>query len=223
MNKIDNILVRLEKIIKEGEWLRNSQTYWDFHQLNEQSLSLCIWWLGSVNNFLRQYLKESNWYFNASFSIINETHSRLSAHKNVWKIVEILKQLDFDIRNWFLKWFESQISAEIFDTFLDHWEWYLKNKMKNEAWVIIGVTFEDTVRKLARLNAIEENGVKLDEIISRLQSSDIFTPIEAKRARSCAAVRTSAAHAKWDEFKENDVEATLVFTRELISKVDSTL
>lgn len=220
MSKIDNIIVRLERIIKEGEWLRNSQTYWDFHQINEQSLSLCIWWLWSVNNFLRQYLKESNWYFDASFAIINETHSRSSAHKNVWKIVEILKQLDFDIRNWFLRWFESQISAEIFDTFLEHWEYYLNNSMKNEAGVIIWITFEDTIRKFARLKDIEENGVKIDEVISRLQNSELFTPIEAKRARSCAAARTSAAHARWEEFTEQDVKAALDFTKQLIEKVD---
>jgi DNA-binding transcriptional MerR regulator len=89
--------------------------------------------------------------------------------------------------------------------------------------VIIGVTFEDTLRKLARLNSINENGVKLDEVISQLQSSNILTDIEAKRARSSAAVRTSAAHARWEEFKKEDVSSTLIFTRELILKVDSTL
>lgn len=215
----EKIIQQLNLLIKDWEVLRRWNENWQ--ALSQDHIERCDWYIGWVNSFISQYLKKQNGYFQSISQLISQVNGWM-VPSTVWSICENLKRLKFDIENGLLKWFESKISAEIFDTFLDHWEVYLKNNRKNEAWVIIGITFEDTVRKLARLNAIEENGVKLDEIISRLQSSDIFTPIEAKRARSCAAVRTSAAHAKWDEFSENDVQSTLAFTRELISKIDLT-
>jgi hypothetical protein len=43
------------------------------------------------------------------------------------------------------------------------------------------------------------------------------TALEAKRARAAAGLRTSAAHARWEEIKLGDVDPVIQFTRELIS------
>jgi hypothetical protein len=215
---ISKIIEQLTNLIAEWEILRRWNEYWQ--TLSQEHEQKCEGFLSQIYAFVSQNIKSHNWYHISIIKITNGNHS-FTIPQAVGSIVEILKRLKSDIENWFLKWFESQISAEIFDNFLDHWEQYLNNDMKNEAGVIIGITFEDSIRKLARLIGINENWVKIDLIISQLQESNTISPIEAKRARSSAAVRTSAAHTRWEEFTKNDVESCLKFTKELISKMDN--
>lgn len=209
------ILEQTNLLIESGEILRRGDSSW--HTLNLEHEQKCHWFLWRVNSFISQYLKASNWYYLSITKIINQWHG-FTIPQTTGSLVESLKCLKIDIENWFLKWFESQISAEIFDNFLDHWEQYLNKSMKNEAGVIIGITFEDIIRKLGRLNNIEEK--KLEDVINKLQFNNIITSIETKRAKSCSWLRTSAAHARWEEFTKNDVEACFKFTKELISKMD---
>ena len=82
--------------------------------------------------------------------------------------------------------------------------------------MIVGVVFEDSVRRVCRKHSIEERGVSLDTLISELVKQAVLTELKAKRARAAAGVRTKATHAQWDEFAAGDVEAALAFTRELI-------
>ena len=88
--------------------------------------------------------------------------------------------------------------------------------MKNEAAVIAGVVFEDTIRTIARSVGISENRNKLDNVISDLDKADIITGLKAKRARAAAGLRTSATHARWEEFELTDVKPAIDLTRELI-------
>jgi hypothetical protein len=89
--------------------------------------------------------------------------------------------------------------------------------VKNEAGVIAGVVFEDTIRRIARDENINDKDCKLDFLISSLTSINLLSQIKAKRARVAANVRTKATHAQWDEFDLDDVRVTIEFTEELIS------
>jgi hypothetical protein len=41
--------------------------------------------------------------------------------------------------------------------------------------------------------------------------------LKAKRARAAAGLRTSAAHARWEEIQLGDVKPVIEFTRELMA------
>ena len=110
----------------------------------------------------------------------------------------------------------DHVRAEVFDDFLDHAKSYRKNGRKNEAGVIAGVVFEDTVRRVCRKYGISESGEKLDELISQLAKSNVLSTTKAKRARVAADVRNKATHAQWDEFDDNDLKTTIEFTEEMI-------
>lgn len=131
---------------------------------------------------------------------------------------EVLRRLVDEIEAGLLVNIANQAAAETFDTFLDHGLHYLASGQKNEGGVIVGVVFEDTVRRICRLKGISENGVKLDELVSQLVKANVITPLKAKRARAAAALRTSAAHARWEEFTDSDVEPVADLTRELLSE-----
>jgi hypothetical protein len=77
---------------------------------------------------------------------------------------------------------------------------YLKHGRKNEAAVIAGIVFEDTIRRVCRVFGVAEKGVALDTLISELAKQDppVLTTLKSKRARADAGLRTSAAHARWE-------------------------
>jgi hypothetical protein len=107
-------------------------------------------------------------------------------------------------------------SALTFYDFLDHGAEYLKHGCKNEAAVIAGIVFEDTIRRICRVLGVAENGVALDTLISELAKQSTLTALKAKRARAAAGLRTSAAHARWEEIELGDVAPVIELTKELI-------
>jgi hypothetical protein len=54
-------------------------------------------------------------------------------------------------------------------------------------------------------------------LISELTKQDVLTALKAKRARAAAGLRTSAAHARWEEIQLTDVKPVIEFTRELMA------
>jgi hypothetical protein len=122
-----------------------------------------------------------------------------------------------DIELGLLASIENSAIAVTFDKFLDHGMEYLNQGRKNEAAVIAGIVFEDTVRRLCRTRTINENGIKLDTLITQLVNANVLTALKAKRARAAAALRTSAAHARWDDFTLEDVRPAIEMTREVIA------
>jgi hypothetical protein len=56
----------------------------------------------------------------------------------------------------------------------------------------------------------------LDTLITELTKQNVLTGLKAKRARAAAGLRTSAAHARWDEFETGDVAPVIEFARELM-------
>lgn len=140
----------------------------------------------------------------------------------VGEMAAVLRALLVDADAGLLASVANQARAEVFDDFLDHADAYLKDERKNEAGVIAGVVFEDTLRRLCRKHDIVEKDAKLDTLISTLSNLGELSPVKAKRARVAAHVRTKASHAQWNEFMPEDVQATITFTRELISaKLDA--
>jgi polyhydroxyalkanoate synthesis regulator phasin len=123
-----------------------------------------------------------------------------------------------DIELGLLASIEAQARASAFDDFLGHAKEYAKDRLKNEAGVIAGVVFEDTLRNICRNVSIKEKGKKLDNLIDELVKVGKLTQVKAKRAKVAAHVRTKATHAQWDEFELGDVETTIQFTEELIIK-----
>jgi len=128
----------------------------------------------------------------------------------------ILRSLLLDADAGLLSSVADRARAEAFDNFLDHADAYVSAGHKNEAGVIAGAVFEDTLRRVCRKLGTVEKGAKLDALIAELSAKGELSGIKAKRARAAAHIRTKASHAQWDEFELEDVRATIVFTRELI-------
>jgi len=122
-----------------------------------------------------------------------------------------------EIEGGLLTTIENHAIAVTFDDFLDHGAEYLKRGRKDEAAVIAGIVFEDTLRRICRNLNIGEKGISLEALIAELVKRDVLTELKAKRARAAAGLRTSAAHARWEEIQFSDVKPVIEFNRELMA------
>jgi hypothetical protein len=109
--------------------------------------------------------------------------------------------------------------VQTFEQFLDHARAYHKQGKKQEAGVITGVVFEDTIRRIAALHHVSQT--RLDQVVTELANRGVLTDAAAKRARAAAAVRNGAAHANWVAYDIKDVGPAIDLTQELIEHLDS--
>jgi hypothetical protein len=131
----------------------------------------------------------------------------------------ILRGLLSDIELGLIVSLTNKIRAEAFDDFLDHAESYRSSGRKNEAGVIAGVIFEDTVRRVFRDKVSQDDaGKPLEELINALARAQIISGQQSKQAKVAAHVRTKATHAQWDEFDMGGVDATIYITRRLLGE-----
>jgi hypothetical protein len=135
----------------------------------------------------------------------------------VSQMAALLARLLEEIEGGLLTTIENHAIAVTFDDFLDHGAEYLKQGRKDEAAVISGIVFEDTIRRICRVLEIAENRVPLEALIAELVKREVMTELKAKHARFAAGLRTSAAHARWDEIQASDVNPVIEFTRELMA------
>ncbi|HYH21458.1 MAG TPA: hypothetical protein VD995_22855 [Azospirillum sp.] len=132
------------------------------------------------------------------------------------ELSDLLERLIEDIEIGLLRSVEIRISAETFDDIIDHAESYLEEGRKDPAAVLVGVIFEDAIRKLNHLNGNDIKGKNLDALINALKTAGVLTKLEAKEALAAAGLRNEAAHAAWDEFENEQVRSVISFTRRLI-------
>jgi hypothetical protein len=185
--------------------------------VSDQQRHECSAWLTSVQHIIQLICAEIKTPYLARANSIAEKDHGWRINLGVGEMAALLKNLLADANVGLLSSVADRARAETFDDFLDHANQYLADRRKNEAGVIAGVVFEDTLRRLCRRLNIAEKGVNLDALISELSACGELSAVKAKRARVAAHVRTKASHAQWDEFESADVQATIEFTRELIS------
>jgi len=212
----ENTKQRLDALLSSGANLREGNRYGQVFD-NDHAYE-CKGWLAGAQNIVRVVTGGlDNSYTEAVDSICSKERG-LCIQESVGDVCAVLRNLLADVEWGLLASIENQTKALVFDDFLDHAKEYAKAKMKNEAGVIAGVVFEDTIRTICRNRGVSESGEKLNTIITALVKDGAFNQLEAKRAKVAAHVRTKATHADWNEFDLNGVKTTIEFTDETIKK-----
>jgi hypothetical protein len=175
-------------------------------------------WLVAAQNAVQLVCSSSdNPYYTHGQELVGQGNLPRRAFLAVSGMAAMLARLLEEIEGGLLTTIENHAAAVTFDDFLDHGAEYLKHGQKNEAGVIAGIVFEDTIRRICRVLKIDEKSVPLDKLITELARRDVLTGLKAKRARAAAGLRTSAAHARWEEIDLGDVSPVIELTRELIA------
>lgn len=212
----EKVRKKFEELITAGDRLKYGNEHGQVR--GEEHRQECIGWLASAQNITHLVVSSPSNPYRTSVDKICSADRGYCVQESVGEVTVILKSLMKDIDIGLLTSIESQTRASVFDDFLNHAKEYAKHKLKNEAGVIAGVVFEDTLRNICRNAGIEEKGKKLDLLIDELVKVGMLTQVKAKRAKVAAHVRTKATHAQWDEFELEDVDTTIQFTEELVTK-----
>lgn len=209
------IRARLEELIDRSRNLGSERKHSGAVQLSE-IVPACNGWLASANHILSVVAPNPT----SGHRIQALSASAFgSIDAQVRNMAGVLKALLEDVDAGVVTSIANAARGEVFDDFLDHAEHYLKGNKVQQAGVIAGVVFEDTIRRACERHQVGQKGIALDKLISELEKKELLTGVKAKRARAAAAVRTSATHAQWDEFERTDVESAIKTTRELIEQL----
>ncbi len=211
----DAVVRRITELLAEAQSLRRGSPAGQV--LSEEHAQDCRGWLAAATNIVQRVVPDPNSAYRRSIEKIADSERGFCVHESVGEVSTILANLLRDAKSGLVSSVADHARAEVFDDFLDHAKAYLHEGRKDEAGVIAGVVFEDSLRRVCRKQSIPEQGVKLDELISELRKHNTLSATKAKRARVSADVRTKATHAQWDEFDQKDVETTIRFTDEFIA------
>ncbi len=186
----EKIRNKINQLIKRGNQLKRGNEHDQI--VSTKHSQDCIGWLTSTQNIVHLVLTNSSNPYRLSIDKICIKRG-FTVNKSVGEANVILKSLIEDIDLGLLSSIEDQTKASVFDDFLDHAKEYSKRKQKNEAGVIAGVIFEDTLRNIYR-NVLgqTEKGRAMEDLINDLVSKGILTQTKAKRAKVAAHVRTKA-------------------------------
>lgn len=130
------------------------------------------------------------------------------------QIMSSLKGLLQDLKGGHLKSLSEIIYDDIFSDFLEMANHLLKEGYKDAAAVIAGSTLEEHLRKLCNKGGIDiedetPKGIKpkpADRMNADLKKQEIYTKGEQKQITAWLDIRNNAAHGKYDEYDENQVE-----------------
>jgi hypothetical protein len=179
--------------------------------------SACRAWIASAVHAVQNICPPSNAYrVSIEKTAESQVADGLAVYKSVVQIATIVQELLLDAKNGLLVSLGDVVRAETFAEFLDHGRAYFKEQRKMESGVIIGVVFEDALRRICDKRQIPQIDRKLDDLISDLTKAGVLSGAQPKRARVAAHVRTKATHAQWNEFELSDVQDALAITEEVV-------
>ena len=203
---MNDIIERCKALIKTGRdyilYHERDENYWCRANYMKDIQS----WIASSVNIIFITVTKDSYFYQECNKIVNDENLRTGIPLHtVQKLTGLLESLKDEIESGFLRQLEYIFTASAFDDFLDHAIQFHKSGKKIESSVLASVVFEDTIRKIAKKNLVDEAGNNLELIIDNLVKKNVFTPIKAKRIKSYSAIRNQALHAQWDEFDLSDI------------------
>lgn len=173
------------------------------------------WGMRCLNLLKRVFDVESDYY--QSFKETVSSFSSFSNYASVTQALSILKAAKADYENGNLFNTRILVQAEVFDDFLEQAEHLLKNGYYAPAAVIVGSILEDGLRTLCRRNtvAVAVNAT-IDPMNSGLAKAGVYNTLMQKKITALADIRNKAAHGKWNEFNDKDVDQMITQVRNFL-------
>lgn len=128
--------------------------------------------------------------------------------------INILVSIKNEIENDWLISLKQIVSAEIFSDFLDMSKYLLDNKYKDASAVMIGSVLEEHLRFLCNNNSVDITVTKVADIIPKkadtlnadLVKAGVYGVLEQKNVTAWLDLRNRAAHGKYSEYSQEQVE-----------------
>lgn len=212
------IIERLEGLIQKGEEVIKTKyesatvgnPYIKYLFVNSQISTQ--WGISCLNLLKRVFGKESDHY-----TKFDSLFPKLNYYTSANQALGVLKAAKDDYENAYLFEIRFLIQAEVFDDFLEQAKYLFDTGYYQPAAVIAGSVLEDGLRKLCNRNSITlPSKPKLDTMNADLVKKEIYNSLVQKQITALADLRNKAAHGKWTEFTDNDVEQMITQVRTFI-------
>lgn len=136
----------------------------------------------------------------------------------------ILKAIKNEIDGGWLITMKGLISAEIFSDFIEMSDHLLKEGYKDPAAVMIGSVLEEHLRQLSLKNSISTDDPKTgrpkkaDLLNSELGNANVYNKLDQKNVTAWLDLRNKAAHGKYGDYNQQQVEFMLHSVTEFITR-----
>lgn len=136
----------------------------------------------------------------------------------------ILKSIKTEIDNGWLTSLKGLVSAEIFSDFLEMADYLIKENYKDPAAVMTGSVLEEHLRQLCDKHGIptadSRSGKpkKADLLNSELTSAGVYNKLDQKNVTAWLDLRNKAAHGKYSEYNQQQVEFMMQTVTEFITR-----
>jgi Domain of unknown function (DUF4145) len=111
---------------------------------------------------------------------------------------------------------EMTISGEIFGDFVSLARQSLSDGHKDVAAVLASAALEDALKRYARSNEIEVQGMTMQEVINALKSKSLIGGAQKTLIDVMPKIRNAALHADWEKISESEVGSILGFVEQFL-------
>lgn len=198
---------RLKDLIVESQNVLNSireesGEYGYFEEIDE---TLYNSWVIKSKNAIQLTFGEKSKHYDA----FNHIASNRGTYRNHVKSLKgILVGAQDDYENGYVIGQEFLIAGEIFDSLLEESKHLLNTNHKDAAAILGRVVIEDSLKRLARNENINENQ-KASILNDELKKASLYTQPQWRLIQSYLDIGNSAAHGKFQEYDSNDVKTML--------------
>jgi len=203
----EKVLKRIEELIQKGLQTKNNYVPSPPNVLGGGHINYSAFneWKNSAENIVIRVVSEkSHYYKNFANKVKNAWPD------NVENGIGILKALKEDIEGGYLQDVRELIVAEVFTDFLDMVSHLLEAGYKDPAASLIGAVLEDGLRKISVKNKIKvKKSDDISALNTKLADKGVYNRLVQKQIQAWKAVRDSADHGKFSDYKKEDVEDML--------------
>lgn len=222
--KLNDLAARVKQLISLADKTLSTQkeTFGNF-PITYVDEELFISFRTAVLSFIGNLYGEKHSYF---VTFVNEVVSARPSY--VRKGRGILSSIKTELDEGWLNTVKGLISAEIFSNFIEMAEHLLEEKYKDPAAVMIGSVLEEHLRQLCLKNNIptttdKDNKTipkKADTMNSELANKGIYNKLDQKSVTAWLDLRNKAAHGKYTEYNQSQVQLMLQSVTDFIARND---
>ncbi len=220
MKKVDELIIRIDELIEQADYLLKTAKVGYSEKLVDDDLFYGF----KVNSlaFLNPVFgKDHINYIEFSETVNINYEKKVKAGK------EILKAARNQMEKGWVFDFKTLVCAEIFSDFLEMSEHLLDTGYKDAAAVMIGSVLEENLRIACAKNDIstviikdgKEIPLKADTLNANLVKANCYNKTDQKCVTSWLGFRNDAAHGHYDNYSKEEVKLMLNGVSLFISKL----
>ncbi len=208
MNKLEDYKIRINELLALADQTLASQRESQYGGVYVDGIIFAQFRSGVLSFIKKVFGEEHPYYrdFNNRCKDINSYESE--------KGKGILKAIKQEIDGGWLFTLKNLVTAEVFSDFLEMAKYLLEQNYKDPAAVMIGSVLEEHLRQLCLINAIQVDTLKnekmvfkkADQLNSDLATQNIYNKLDQKNVTAWLDLRNKAAHGKYDEYLQTQVE-----------------